>query len=154
MAGNLTLAMVKPHIVMERKAGRIFTAIEEAGFGIVLGKLVQLRPEGVDIFYEKHKERDFFEKLKRYTCVGPVWALVLAKENAVEEWRKLMGVTDSSQAAPGTIRAEFGRSDNVTMNAVHGSATDHDAKKEINFFFAREIRMAEVLDAPDNQPGI
>ncbi len=154
MAGKLTLAMVKPHILLERKTGRIFTKIEEAGFGIILGKLVQIRPEGVDVFYEEHKEKDFYEKLKRYMCVGPVWAIVLAKDNAVEEWRKLMGETDSSKAEPGTVRAEFGRSNNIPMNAVHGSATDHDAKREINFFFAREIRMAEVVDASDNQPEI
>jgi len=154
MAGNLTLAMIKPHVLMERKVGRIFTEIEEAGFGIILGKLVQIRPEGVEVFYEEHKEKEFFDKLKHYTCVGPIWALVLIKDNAVEEWRKFMGETDPAKAEPETVRAKFGRHDDMTMNAVHGSATDHDAKREINFFFAREIRLAEVLDAPNNQPGI
>ena len=81
-------------------------------------------------------------------------ALVLAKDNAVEEWRNLMGATDTAKAEPGTIRADFGEQDNITLNAVHGSATDHDAKREINFFFSREIRMAEVLDARHNQPGL
>ncbi len=154
MAGNLTLAMIKPHTVMERKVGQIFTRIEDASFGIILGKLVQIRPEGVDVFYEEHKNKEFFNKLKHYTCVGPVWALVLFKDNAVEEWKKLVGATNPAKAEPETIRAEFGRPDNMTMNAVHGSATDHDAKREINFFFAREIKMAEVLDAPNNQPGL
>lgn len=154
MAGNLTLAMIKPHIHMEHKVGQIFTKVEEAGFGIILGKLVQIRPEGADVFYEEHKDKEFFDKLKHYTCVGPVWALVLAKDNAVEEWRNLMGVTDPAKADSGTVRSEFGRHDNMTMNAVHGSATDHDAKREISFFFAREIRMAEVLDAPNNQSGL
>jgi len=154
MAGNLTLAMVKPHVLMKRKLGLIFTRIEDAGFGILLGKAVQIRPEGVDVFYAEHKEKEFFDKLKRYTCVGPVWALVLSKDNAVEEWRNLMGATDPAKAEPGTIRADFGEHDNMTLNAVHGSATDHDAKREINFFFSREIRMAEVVDAPHNQPGL
>ena len=154
MVGNLTLAMIKPHIHMEHKVGQIFTKVEEAGFGIILGKLVQIRPEGADVFYEEHKGKEFFDKLKHYTCVGPVWALVLIKDNAVEEWRNLMGATDPAKADSGTVRSEFGRHDNMTMNAVHGSATDHDAKREINFFFAREIRMAEVLDAPNNQSGL
>lgn len=154
MAGNLTLAMVKPHVLMKRKLGLIITRMEDAGFGIILGKAVQIRPEGVDVFYAEHKEKEFFDKLKRYTCVGPVWALVLAKDNAVEEWRNLMGATDPAKAEPGTIRADFGEQDNITLNAVHGSATDHDAKREINFFFSREIRMAEVLDASHNQPGL
>ncbi len=154
MAGNLTLAFIKPHAVLERKVGKIIDRIEEAGFGIILAKMVQIRPEGADIFYEEHKDKEFFAKLKHYTCVGPVWPMVLSKDNAVEEWRNFIGATNPAKAGPGTIRADFGRHDNITMNAVHGSATDHDAKREINFFFAREIRMAEILDAPNNQPGI
>ena len=151
MAGNLTLAIIKPHIHMERKVGQVLQRIEEAGFGIVLSKMVQLRPEGADQFYEEHKGKDFFDKLKRYMCVGPIWAIVLAKDNAVEEWRKTIGATNSAEAEPGTIRHDFGRHDNITLNAVHGSATDHDAKREINFFFAREITLAGKVDALDNE---
>jgi nucleoside-diphosphate kinase len=151
MAGNLTLALIKPHIHMERKVGQVIQRIEDSGFGIILSKMVHLRPEGADQFYAEHKGKDFFEKLKRYMCVGPLWVLVLTKDNAVEEWRKTIGATDPAKAEPGTIRHEFGRHDNVTLNAVHGSATDHDAKREINFFFWREIQLAERIEALDQQ---
>ena len=151
MAGNLTLAYIKPHTVLERKVGKIISRIEEAGFAIILSKMVQIRPEGADIFYEEHKAKEFFDKLKHYTCVGPVWAMVLAKDNAVEEWRNIIGDTDPAKAEKGTIRAEFGRPDNITLNAVHGSATDHDAKREINFFFYKEIKGAMAADEVDNQ---
>jgi len=153
MAGNLTLAYIKPHAVLNRKVGKIIDRIEEAGFGIILAKMVQIRPEGANIFYEEHKDKEFFTKLKHYTCVGPVWTMVLAKDNAVEEWRNFIGATDPAKAESGTIRADFGRHDNITLNAVHGSATDHDAKREINFFFSREIKGAMLADEADNQPG-
>ncbi len=151
MAGNLTLTFIKPHTVLERKVGKLIARIEEAGFAIILAKMVQIRPEGADVFYEEHKDKEFFTKLKNYTCVGPVWAMVLAKDNAVEEWRNFIGATFPAKAEPGTIRADFGRHDNVTLNAVHGSATDHDAKREINFFFAQEIKGALLADEVDNQ---
>jgi nucleoside-diphosphate kinase len=151
MAGNLTLAIIKPHIHMERKMGQVIQRIEEAGFGILLMKLLQLRPEGVDVFYAEHRGKDFFDKLKRYSCVGPMLVMVLAKDNAVEEWRNFIGTTNPAEAEPGTIRHDFGRHDNITLNAVHGSATDHDAKREINFFFAQEITLAGKVDALDNE---
>ncbi len=151
MAGNLTVAFIKPHAVLERKVGKIIDRIEEAGFGIILAKMLQIRPEGAEVFYEEHKDKEFFTKLKHYTCVGPVWTMVLAKDNAVEEWRNTIGATDPAKAAEGTIRADFGRKDNITLNAIHGSATDHDAKREINFFFAQEIKGAMLADEVDNQ---
>ena len=151
MAGNLTLAIIKPHAVLARNVGKIIDRIEEDGFGILLAKMVQLRPEGADEFYAEHKGKEFFSKLRRYMCVGPVWALVLAKDNAVEEWRDLIGLTDPAKAEPGTIRHDFGKHDNITLNAVHGSATDHDARREINFFFARDIETAKKLNAIDQK---
>ncbi len=151
MAGNLTLAIIKPHAVFERKVGKIIDRMEEAGFGLLLVKMFQLRPEGADEFYAEHKGKEFFNKLRRYMCVSPILVLVLAKDNAVEEWRNLIGATDPVKAEPGTIRHDFGKHDNMTLNAVHGSATDHDARREINFFFARDIELAQKLDAIDQK---
>lgn len=152
MAGQLTLALIKPHATLGRNVGQIISRIEQEGFGIVLAKMVQLRNEGALQFYEEHKGKDFYGNLCAVMSSGPVWALVLAKPNAVEEWRTLIGATNPQDAEPGTIRNQFGDSDNITNNAVHGSATDGDAKREITFFFAREIKMAERVDALDNQP--
>ncbi len=152
MAGQLTLALIKPHATLGRNVGEIITRIENEGFGIVLSKMLQLRKEGALQFYEEHKDKEFFNNLCNVMCSGPVWALVLAKPNAVEEWRKLIGDTDPAKAEPGTLRNEYGDHGNITNNAVHGSATDFDAKREITFFFAKEIKMAERVDALDNQP--
>jgi len=152
MAGQLTLALIKPHAVLERNVGKILTRIEEGGFGIVLAKMVQLRKEGALQFYEEHKGKDFYDKLCSVMSAGPIWVLVLAKPNAVEEWRNFIGATDPAQAESGTLRHDFGDHQNITNNAVHGSATDGDAQKEIAFFFTREIKIAERLDALDNQP--
>ena len=143
MAGQLTLAMIKPHAVRNRTVGPIITKIEEEGFGIILSKLTQLQKLGAEEFYEEHKERPFFENLTSVMSSGPIWALVLAKPNAVEEWRNLIGATDPAEAEAGTIRNLFGDKTNITDNAVHGSAADHDAKREINFFFSREIKVAD-----------
>ena len=146
MAGNLTVALIKPHILFARKRGQIITKIEEAGFGIILSKMVHLRKEGAEVFYKEHLGRGFFPDLQKTMCAGPLEAMVLAKANAVEEWRNLIGATNSAEAAAGTIRHEFGEHGNMPLNAVHGSASDHDAKREINFFFSREIRLAEELN--------
>lgn len=154
MAGNLTLAMIKPHAIRERHCGEIIDRIEKAGFGVLLIKAVQLRPEGAREFYKEHEGKDFFKNLVDTMCAGPVWVLVLAKPNAVEEWRSFIGATDPAKAEVGTIRHDFGDHNNVTNNAVHGSATDHDAKHEISFFFSREITLAERIDAIDNKQGI
>ncbi len=150
MAGNLTVALIKPHIVHARKVGKIIDQIENKGFGIILAKMVQLRKEGAEQFYKEHEGRDFFPNLQATMCAGPIWALVLAKANAVEEWRNTIGATNSAEAAAETIRHEFGDHNNMTLNAVHGSATDHDAQREINFFFSREIRLAEALNEIGN----
>ncbi len=152
MAGQLTLALIKPHTTLGRKVGKIITRIEENGFGIVLAKMLQLRKEGALQFYEEHKDKEFYGKLCDVMSSGPIWALVLAKPNAVEEWRNLIGTTNPAEAEEGTIRHEFGEHENITNNAVHGSATDVDARREIFFFFTHELKMAERVDALDNQP--
>jgi nucleoside-diphosphate kinase len=104
-----------------------------------------LTKEGAEEFYEEHRGKGFFDDLARITSSGPVWALVLAKTNAVQEWRDTIGATNSAEAEPGTIRHDFGDHNYVPKNAVHGSASDHDAKREINFFFGQEIKLAQKV---------
>lgn len=145
MAGHLTLALIKPHIFFERRTGEIIQRIEKSGFSILLAKMTQLTESGAEQFYAEHQGKDFFEGLIQKMSSGPIWVLVLYKDNAVDEWRKLIGETDPAAAAPGTIRADFGKSKNITDNAVHGSSSDPEAKREINFFFGRELKLAERL---------
>jgi nucleoside-diphosphate kinase len=152
MSGQLTFAMIKPHAVLSRDVGKIITRIEEEGFGIVMCKMIQLRKEGALQFYEEHKDKEFYGNLCDVMSAGPIYALVLAKPNAVEEWRTLIGATNPVEAKEGTIRHEFGNHTNMTNNAVHGSATDADAKRELLFFFAKDLMIAERVNALDNQP--
>ena len=155
MAGHLTLALIKPHAHLERKSGRIMSRIEDEGFGIILGKLTQLTKEGAQGFYAEHEGKPFFDNLVRTMSAGPIWALVLTKPSAVSEWRTVIGATNPAEAELGTLRHEFGDRGNVTNNAVHGSASDHEAKQEINFFFNRDILKAEKLKSEtDNQHGL
>lgn len=151
MAGNLTLALIKPHAVYERKVGRIIDRAEREGFSILLAKTVQFQSRGAEEFYSEHEGKEHFPKLVKTMSSGPIWALVLCKDNAVEEWRNLIGATHPSKAEEGTLRHEFGNHNNITNNAVHGSATDHDAKREINFFFARELKLVERINEISNQ---
>lgn len=146
MAGHLTLALIKPHICFQRKVGPIITRIEKESFGILLAKNLQLLPEGAEEFYSEHQGKDFFPNLVTTMCSGPIWVLVLSKHAAVESWRQVIGNTNSAKAEPGTIRFEFGDHNNITNNAVHGSSDDWAAKREINFFFSREIQLASRVE--------
>lgn len=154
MAGNLTLAMIKPHVVFSKEVGNVISDIEDAGFGIVAGKMLQFREEGASAFYQEHEGKDFFPNLVKVMSGGPIWVLVLVKKNCVEDWRNFIGATNSADAEEGTLRNKYGNHTNITLNAVHGSATDHDALREINFFFAQELSLLRELDAADNEPGI
>ncbi len=152
MAGNLTLTIIKPHAVMARNVGKIIARIEDAGFGIIGAKMLHLRKEGAEEFYKEHKDRSFFDGLVKSMCKSPVWVMIIVKANAVDEWRNLIGTTHPAEAEKGTLRNEFGNHSNITENAVHGSATDHDAQREVLFFFGREIRLGEkILDVDDKQ---
>ena len=151
MAGHITLAMIKPHAVREKNVGKIISRIEEEGFAVLLAKNLVFRPEGVREFYQEHADKPFFNDLVATMTSGPLWALVLSKPNAVEEWRNLIGNTNSAEASEGTIRHAFGNHSNTGLNAVHGSDSDHSAFREIGFFFGREIAMAEKADAANNQ---
>jgi len=129
-----TLAIIKPDAVNDKKAGEIITMISQAGFKIKAMRLVKLTKESAEGFYEIHKGKAFFEELIDYMTSGPCIPIALEKENAVEDYRKLIGATDPAKAAEGTIRKLFAR--NIQFNAVHGSDSDENAKKEISYFFS------------------
>lgn len=135
---NLTFTMVKPEAVEAGNAGAILNKIENAGFRIVALKKVLLTKERAGEFYEIHKERPFYGELVNYMSSGPVVAAILEKDNAVLDFRELIGSTDPSEAAEGTIRAEFAES--KAKNAVHGSDSDDNANLEADFHFTKSER--------------
>jgi nucleoside-diphosphate kinase len=139
MAGSITFSMIKPDAYGAGNTGAILKMIEEAGFAIKAMKLTRLTPEIAGKFYEVHKERPFYGELCAYMSSGPIVALVLQKANAVEEFRKLIGATDPSKAAEGTIRKIFAKS--IEANAVHGSDSDENAAIEGSFFFSQFERV-------------
>lgn len=128
-----TLSIIKPDAVKDKVAGKIITQIEDAGFDIISIQKVLLSKEQAKEFYIVHKERPFYEELVDFMVSGPVIVQVLEKENAIEDYRKLMGATNPEEAENGTIRKIFGKS--IDSNAVHGSDSPENAEIEINFFF-------------------
>ncbi|QCT95161.1 nucleoside-diphosphate kinase [Caminibacter mediatlanticus TB-2] len=133
-----TLSIIKPDAVAKNVIGKIIDRFESNGLRIAAMKKIKLTKEDAAKFYEVHKERPFFNDLCEYMSSGPVVIMVLEGENAVAKNRELMGATDPKEAKPGTIRADFAES--IEANAVHGSDSLENAKKEIAFFFAgREI---------------
>lgn len=128
-----TFAIIKPDAVAARHSGNIIALIELNGFAIVGMQKLQLSTEQAETFYAVHKERSFFKELVTYMCSGPVIIMALERENAVKEWRDLMGSTNPATAAAGTIRRMFGTS--IGSNAVHGSDADQTAADELAFFF-------------------
>ena len=134
MAGNKTFTMIKPDAVKAGHIGAIMAKINEAGFRIVAMKLTKLSPEKAGEFYAVHKERPFYQELVDFMSSGPIVAAILEKDNAVEDFRTLIGATDPSKAAPGTIRALFATS--IGENAIHGSDSDENAQIEGSFHFA------------------
>lgn len=135
MAGNRTFTMIKPDAVSAGNTGAITKIIEEAGFRIVAMKKTLLTKERAGQFYAIHKERPFYSDLCNYMSSGPIVPMILEKDNAVEDFRKLIGSTDPQKAAPGTIRNLFAKS--IEANAIHGSDSDSNAEIEGNFFFSR-----------------
>ena len=126
--------MLKPDAVSASNTGAITKIIEEAGFRIVAIKKTMLTPERAGEFYAIHKERPFYKDLCKYMSSGSIVPMILEKDNAVEDFRKLIGATDPSKAAPGTIRNLFAKS--IEANAIHGSDSDENAAIEGNFFFS------------------
>lgn len=134
MAGHITFTMIKPDAVRAGNSGAIIKMIEEGGFKIQAMKKTRLTKEVAGKFYAIHKERPFYQDLCEYMSSGPIIAMVLDKGNAVEDFRALIGATDPSEAAPGTIRQLFAKS--IEANAIHGSDSDQNASMEAAFFFS------------------
>jgi len=133
-----TLAILKPDCVGARKMGRVIDRIEQAGFRIIGMKMVRLNQATAGKFYEVHRERPFYRDLVQFMSSDRCVAMVLEKENAVADFRTLIGATDPAEADPGTIRKELGTS--KQNNVVHGSDSVENAKLEIGFFFSeREL---------------
>ena len=136
--GNITFTMIKPEAVVANNIGGILKMIEEGGFRIVAMKKVHLSKERASEFYAVHSERPFYGELVDYMCESPIIAAILEKDNAVLDFRTLIGATNPADAAEGTIRAEFAES--LAKNAVHGSDSDENANIEADFHFSAEER--------------
>ena len=133
---NRTLAILKPDCAQKNLIGKVISKIQENGFKILGLKMVRLNSDSAKGFYEIHNGKPFFDGLIEYMTSGPCVPIVLEKENAVEEFRKLIGATDPSKAADGTIRKLYAES--IQYNIVHGSDSDENAAKEISHFFSRK----------------
>lgn len=137
-----TFAMIKPDAVEAKNSGKIIDLIEKNGFEIVFMEKMQFAQEDAEMFYEEHSKRPFFGELVEFIISGPIIAMVLQKENAIADFRKLMGATDPSKADAGTIRKLFGAS--IGNNAVHGSDSADSAERELGLFFPGEEDGCEV----------
>ncbi len=139
---NRTLAIIKPDAVGKNVIGEIVSKITQAGFKVIGLKLTRISKQQAGVFYEVHKERPFYGELIDYMVSGPIVPIALEKENAVEDFRKLIGSTDPTQADEGTIRKLYGES--KAINAIHGSDSDENATKEIAFFFSASEIVANL----------
>jgi len=134
MSGKRTFTMIKPDAVEKNYIGAILEKINAAGFKIVAMKYTKLSAENAGAFYEVHKERPFYGELVDYMSSGPIVAAILEKDNAVSDFRTLIGATNPEEAAEGTIRKLYAES--ISANAIHGSDSDENAAIEGNFFFS------------------
>ena len=134
MRTDRTFTMIKPDGVANGYTGAILNKIIEAGFKIVAMKYLHLSADRAGEFYAVHKERPFYNDLVSYMSSGPIVAVILEKENAIDDFRNLIGATDPTKAAPGTIRNLYAKS--ISANAVHGSDSNENAEIEGNFFFS------------------
>ncbi|MCO6495112.1 MAG: nucleoside-diphosphate kinase [Bacteroidetes bacterium] len=135
MTTNQTFTMIKPDAVAKGYTGKILDQIISAGFRIKAMKYTRLSKEQAEMFYAIHKERPFFNDLVAFMTSGSIVAAILEKENAVADFRKLIGSTNPKEAAPGTIRNLFAES--IDANAIHGSDSDENAEIEGNIFFSK-----------------
>jgi nucleoside-diphosphate kinase len=138
MKGRITFTIIKPGAVQNEYVGPILNMIHNAGFHIAALKLTRLTQPQAERFYAVHKGKPFYEGLVNFMLSGPIVVAILEKDNAVEDYRKLIGSTDPAKAEPGTIRKLFAES--VQKNAVHGSDSDETAVKECDFFFSTSAR--------------
>lgn len=132
---NRTFTMIKPDATQKGYTGAILDQMIKAGYSIKAMKWTRLTPEQAGLFYDIHRERPFYQELVDFMSSGPIVAAVLEKENAVADFRTLIGATNPAQAAEGTIRKLFAAS--VGENAVHGSDSDENAAIEADFFFSK-----------------
>ena len=138
MTTNRTFTMIKPDAVANGHAGKILDHIIQAGYKVVALKYTHLSAEKAGEFYAVHSERPFYNDLVNFMISGPIYAAILEKDNAVEDFRKVIGATNPSEAEAGTIRNLFAKS--INANAIHGSDSDENAAIEGNFFFAENER--------------
>lgn len=144
-----TFAMIKPDAVLAKNSGKIIDLIEKHGFDILRMHKIHMTEEAAREFYSAHKAKPFFGELVEFICSAPVIILALAKENAISDWRKLMGATDSKKAEAGTIRALFGT--DVGRNAVHGSDSLEAAENELSMFFLDEEDLDETAEDDEDE---
>jgi len=135
MSGNFTFTIIKPCAIKSGYIGAILADIQNVGFEISAMKLIQMTLAQAEAFYSVHKGLPFYEKLIQFMISGPVVVAILKRENAVAEYRKLIGTTNPLHAAEGTIRKKYAK--NERENAVHGSDSDENAAVESNFFFSQ-----------------
>lgn len=133
MEKEQTLALIKPDAMGKQLEGKIIDDILTAGFTIKAMRMLYLTESEARTFYAVHRNKEFYEPLVAFMTSGPIIAMILERENAVEAYRALMGKTDPAEAANGTLRKKYG--ENTRRNAVHGSDSPENAKKEIAFFF-------------------
>ncbi len=138
MAGKQTFTMIKPTAFKNNYAGPILKMVNEAGFVIKAMKVTRLSPSQAGEFYEVHKGKPFYGSLVEFMSSGPIVAAILEKENAVEDYRALIGATNPENAAEGTVRKLYATS--LQQNAVHGSDSDDNAIIESDFFFSKTER--------------
>lgn len=139
MATNRTFTMIKPDAFADGNTGAILSMIEKAGFRLIAMKVTRLTQDTAGKFYAVHSDRPFYGDLCRYMSSGPIVAAILEKDNAVADFRKLIGATNPANAEEGTIRKIFARS--IEANAVHGSDSDENAAIEGAFFFSELERI-------------
>jgi nucleoside-diphosphate kinase len=138
MDNDFTFSIIKPNAMRTGKAGPILSMINEGGFEISALRMVKMTKKQAEAFYDIHRGKPFFNDLVDFMTSGPVIVMILKHNNAVEEFRKLIGATDPARAEAGTIRKIFAVS--VQMNAIHGSDSPENAAREANFFFAEVDR--------------
>lgn len=129
-----TLTILKPDTVSKSNCGKIIARLEDEGFAILGVKRLRLTEAQAQAFYAVHRERPFYQSLVKFMTEGPVWAMALERENAVEHLRTVMGATNPASAAAGTIRALYAES--IERNAIHGSDSPENAAVELGFFFS------------------
>lgn len=130
---EITFAMIKPDAIQAKNSGNIINLVEQHGFEILRMEKTWLTKKKAESFYAVHKDKPFFKELVSFVTSGPVIVMALKKDNAIKDWRTLMGATNPDQAKKGTIRQLFGTG--ISSNAVHGSDAPQTAKQELELFF-------------------